>query len=732
MRASSRLASTWVVVGGLSLLFARPSEAQLVTHHDTVPDFAANPTITAGQSGAWSAPGTWGGSLPQTGDVVRIPPGVSVLYDVTSSVELAVIGIEGELVFDHTRPTRLVAGTIMVKPGGALQVGTASQPITTLAEIVIADRPVTDTGQYGTGLLVWGRLEIHGLPKTPWRRLAAAPRAGATTLQLVTPADDWQSGDRVVIPDSRHLPVDHPSRYTKFYKSQTEDRTLASVAPGGFLTLSTPLTYTHPDARDIINESLIGSPVLRHDGEPLVPHVANLTRNVVIRSQNPAGTRGHVWITDRADVSIRYAAFRDLGRTTTATLSDTTNKVGRYPLHLHHVWGQPRPWPAGLSAAEIRTLLETTGWQFVVEGNVVAGTGTAHKWGITLHDSHFGLVRGNVIYNIAGSGIQTEEGHESYNLIADNLAVRITGTGDPTVKNATTSDIGKDGSGLWLRGAHNWVEGNVAADTRFAAFYLSSYYIKEQRIPLFPGADLHMSSESRTIRLRPILSFKDNEGYGPVQFGLWGAWVSGCCNAGSWPDNRVERMTVWHSWDAGVKWYHNGRTTFDGVLIRGDSLVTRGKAFDGKSELMAAGFSLDRSGYEDVDQVYRNVDVEGMIQGFHMSRNTIETGTEPPLRIESARLKNFINIRVARAFTGRLNNFFLKDPTLQTFARPAHKLSSVPLNIFMHYNAESDNAAVSATSVRWDRGGSVAGVYFKEAGAPCTTQVAGVFGYVCP
>jgi hypothetical protein len=56
----------------------------------------------------------------------------------------------------------------------------------------------------------------------------------------------------------------------------------------------------------------------------------------------------------------------------------------------------------------------------------------------------------------------------------------------------------------------------------------------------------------------------------------------------------------------------------------------------------------------------------------------------------------------------------------------------VPLNIFMHYNTDSDSNAASATTVRWNVGGSEKGVYFKEAGAPCTTTVAGVYGYVCP
>jgi hypothetical protein len=624
----------------------------------------------------------------------------------------------------------------MVKSGGLLQVGTAVQPVSALAEIVIANRPlatttpdpltrVLDPEQYGTGLLVWGRIEMHGLPKTPWVRLTAALPAGVSTLQLLSPVNGWRDGDRLIMPASHQLPLDDSKRYSKYYQSQTEERLLTAVAGSGLsLTLSTPLSFAHPGARNVD-----GSPTMRDGWERLVPHVANLSRTVVVRSHNPGGTRGHVWITYRAEAVLRYVTFQDLGRTTTATLNTTTNKLGRYWLHLHHLWGAPRPMPSGMDAPAIRAWLEAHGWQFVVEGCVVAGTGTPHKWGITLHDSHFGLVQDNVIYNVAGSAIQSEEGHESYNLFADNLMVRISGLGEKKVDSATSADIGKDGSGIWLRGPHNWIEGNVAADVRFAAFYLSAYHIKEQRIPLFPGANAALPAESVVLRFRPLLGFSDNEAYGPIQHGLWGAWVSSCCVADGWPDNRVERFVVWHAWDRAIKWYHNGRTTFDSILIRGDPLVTVGKAFGGY-ELAAIGFALDF--YENVDQVYRNVDVEGLVQGFYLARDTIETGSEPPLRLEQSRLRNYINLRISRADSGDRSSFLLEDVTFERFERPPHKLSAVPLNIFMHYNAEADNNAASATTVRWDQGGRVVGVYFKEAGAPCTTQVAGVYGYVCP
>ena len=48
------------------------------------------------------------------------------------------------------------------------------------------------------------------------------------------------------------------------------------------VSLTSPLRYDHQGAR-------------RADGTPeFLPHVGNLTRNIVIRSENPQGTRGHM------------------------------------------------------------------------------------------------------------------------------------------------------------------------------------------------------------------------------------------------------------------------------------------------------------------------------------------------------------------------------------------------------------------------------------------------------
>src|SRR5262249_9574661 len=153
--------------------------------------------------------------------------------------------------------------------------------------------------------------------------------------------------------------------------SQTEERTIAAVSPDGMvITLNQALQFDHPGVRD--NG---GTGALR-----LLPHVGNLTRNVIVRSQGPiggGGPPGPGLFTRRADVDIRYAALRDLGRTIAAP-TGSSNPIGRYPMHFHHLMG-----PA---------VTPSNGYQYTFVGNAIDGGSTTHqkRWGVAIHDTHYG------------------------------------------------------------------------------------------------------------------------------------------------------------------------------------------------------------------------------------------------------------------------------------------------------------------------------------------------------
>ena len=81
-----------------------------------------------------------------------------------------------------------------------------------------------------------------------------------------------------------------------------------------------------------------------------------------------------------------------------------TNQIGRYALHFHHDFGPGAP---------------PNGYQFTLVGNAIDD---ASKWGITVHNSHYGLIQDNIVYNSRGAGIVTEDGTESFNVFDHNFA----------------------------------------------------------------------------------------------------------------------------------------------------------------------------------------------------------------------------------------------------------------------------------------------------------------------
>ena len=119
----------------------------------------------------------------------------------------------------------------------------------------------------------------------------------------------------------------------------------------------------------------------------------------IVRSENPLGTRGHTFYTARAAVDLEYVRFQDLGRTDALRELDNstfnpagqvthvgTNQVGRYAVHLHHLMGPENP--------------TNTGYQFKFIGNTVSG---AKKWAVAVHDTSFGLLDQNVVYDAQGA-----------------------------------------------------------------------------------------------------------------------------------------------------------------------------------------------------------------------------------------------------------------------------------------------------------------------------------------
>jgi hypothetical protein len=262
-----------------------------------VPDFCGQPTVKSVAGGVWSNPATWStGKVPGPEDRVAISPGHDVVYDTVSEAKLACVAIRGRIRFRADANTRMKTANLMVMDEGYLEVGSASVPVApnVTAEIIISDRKIDrqlDPAELGTGIESLGKITMHGAMKSPtFVRLAQEPLAGQITLTLDQSVKGWTAGDHIVIPDTRQL---REGERGSNYKAQDEKIEIASIAENQ-ITLRTPLKYDHKGARNAEGKL------------EFLPHIGNLSRNVIVRSENPAGTRGHMIFMSRSEIDLRF------------------------------------------------------------------------------------------------------------------------------------------------------------------------------------------------------------------------------------------------------------------------------------------------------------------------------------------------------------------------------------------------------------------------------------------
>ena len=683
-----------------------------------VPLFCSEPTVTSTASGAWSDPGAWStGSVPAADDRVVIAAGHDVAYDAVSDAGLDCVEVRGVLTFATDVDTRMKVVTLTVREEGRLEVGAAAAPVAAgvTAEIVIADRPIdpaVDPAQVGNGLIGLGKVTMHGAARTPtFVRTRREPLAGDETLELEQAASGWRPGDYVVVPDTRQL---RAAERKDGYRSQTEKVRIASVA-GTRVTLAAPLQHDHRGARDA--EGAVS----------LLPHVGNLSRNVVVRSENPGGTRGHTMFLSHADVDLRYAAFNELGRTRNGSVDNArfdtggrasrtgSNQIGRYAVHFHHYFG-PRTEPAN-------------GHQFTLIGNAVDG---APKWGVTVHRTHYGLVQDNVVYNTRGAGIATEDGSESFNVFDHNFSVQSPGRSASRLSGGyggSLPDLGVVGAGFWFRGPNNYIRNNVAANGGQAGFALPEMQ-GSVRTPAFKGADTSKADESVRVDLTnaAVLEFAGNEAYGTIENGLESDW-----------NGTVSDFRTWHASGHGVMGSPPETLAVEGLVVRGDPAAL------GDPSERPVGVWI--SNYVSRSVSVTGADVQGMRVGVlspFFYNQAPEPGRGPGLLvIEDGYFRNQVGVSVATAYAANasggepLKSAVVSGSVFETLDAPAADgwpSESISMNYEM---APGDGEPRDPIVVRDYNGqpGNSFRVYYSheapESTAPCQETVPGIGGWVC-
>jgi hypothetical protein len=641
---------------------ARGPVAQIHAHGERIPDFAGQPTIANVTNGAWSDPATWNlERVPTDDDIVRIREQSSVVYDVVSDARVDALGVAGALTFRTSGDTRLRVTHLLVYSGGTLTVGDERRPIQpeARAEIVINDRPLLsgtsaapgiDPFQFGNGLLVWGTLSLHGAGRTPsFERLAEEAHGGDTALVLSAPPHGWQAGDRIFLPDSRLLAHDEIQHVemtpynlegTRGIVVRPRWETAAIVGLDGVrIELDRPLRYAHLGARDEAGSIARGAA-----GSPLMPHVANITRNVVVRSERPDGVRGHTIAFRDGSVVIANALFQGLGRTTIvpldSTRSDTSggvthvgeNQAARYPIHMHHVVDPAR---AG------------TSHPFRITGTVVDN---ARRWGISIHGSHFGLVKDNVVFDVDGAGIVTEDGSETGNRFERNLVAAVRGSGQTADARRLAQGMGHEGAGFWLASDNNAVIDNVAAGVRDGGFTL----FRSPGALAFPAFPRRVEGSDPDQPFRAF-EFSGNEVYGAAETGveLWDGKECGLCSA---TDAVLRDTTVWHSRN-GVRFdYHADHYRFNGLLVHGDA-----RSLASTHGVMAN--DSVRAVIHDADIRYVEVGIDG---GGHRNR---------VLEVDNAVVRARVGIRIRRGTSwGARQHATFREVSVTALPGPGAKL----------------------------------------------------------
>lgn len=713
------------VAGSLGVFLAAALVAHAQDHHLSpvsgvphgIPRLCEAPSARSTRDGGWSNPSTWsGGRVPAAGDSVLIAPGTNVTYDAVSDGAIDCVDIEGALRFRTDANTRLTIVTLTVLAAGRLEIGTPEAPISddVSAEIVIADRALDttrDPEQFGSGILGLGTIRVHGAARSPtFVRLAAEPLAGQTRLVLGERPSGWHAGDRLVLPDTRQLGGDERGGR---YQPRWEELTVAAVS-GETVALTAPLAFDHKGAR-------------RPDGVlEFLPHVGNLTRNVVIRSANPRGVRGHVLFVNRADVDVRYARFSNLGRTRPGVLDKTefaadgtvrhlgTNPIGRYALHLHHVFGPLSP------AAGAR--------QFTVIGNAIDG---AAKWGLTIHNSHFGLVRDNVVYDARGAGIVAEDGSETMNVFEHNFVMRSEGSGDFAPRSGyggAANDPGGEGSGFWLRGPSNVVRNNVAANVDVFGFDVAAGALGTVRAPRAPGADTSEEGGYRALdtTAAALPEFSGNEAYGAVQTGVAIGW-----------NGTLTNTRVWHTTRQAIAAFPVDELTIDGAVVRGDPAVL---ARDYENP---AGIWL--TNYAAKHVVIKRADVQGLRVGV-FSPFSLTAETEPgrgdgTVTVENSHFRAYVGVAIGTAYArpGRPSpkKAFVRGSRFEPLDVPAGRYP--PAAISMNYGMAPGDVQPREPIRVVDfnaRPGDTFRLFYSlgvsEAPAPCRTSRPELSGLACP
>ncbi|MBO6523712.1 MAG: T9SS type A sorting domain-containing protein [Balneolaceae bacterium] len=408
----------------------------------------------------WSDSATWNGSKPSETDEVIIPEGVIILLD-EPTPSFSGITVNGTLVFNR-QDLELTADWILVS--GKFQIGSESSPFIHQATITLTGNDPEESimGMGTRGIMVTGELELHGsAPTTVWTKINENAAVESTSLTLMESVD-WEVGDEIVIGPTDYYEAGNGA-------SISQRLTLTNVS-GNSLTLDSGLNayywgalqYPTPDGMSLSSANLVEPPIADTDSTstPLVldqrAPVGNLSRNIIIQSPddnlwNQQGFGVHTMIMPSGSAKVNGVEFKRAGQ---------RGLIRRYAFHWHI-----------LSYAGTETLEDATG-QYIINSTI----NSSRNRGIVIHGTNGLLIQNNVLFDIEGHGVFTEDAVERRNLIDNNLVLHVRTPQVPVnqlLKQHERWDGNFGSSCFWLSNPDNIVTNNHAADCVGFGFWLT-------------------------------------------------------------------------------------------------------------------------------------------------------------------------------------------------------------------------------------------------------------------
>jgi len=597
-------------------------------HHEALPDFAAYPTLVSVQSGDWNDTNTWGGRLPSGDDIVVIDAEHEVNLSADDAALVQTVGVSGKLTIEG----ELKTGTLLIYHTGQTEMQAGSVLTIRDVEIDRADDPL----QWGTGVIVLGHFSTHGTAKTEAVRASGHILNGSASIQLESVPADWEVGDQILIPAT-----DQTANDDSIVSAANEVRRITGLN-GNRISLDIPLTSDHLGVENSEAD------VFRY------AHVMNITRDVLIQSENPEGTRGHLAYTHGGYVDIAFTRFEGFGRTKSTELNDSTvlghdgailhegtNQAARYVIHAHHT--------VGLAGGR-----EDSPYQSTIVGNVITDS---PSWGIVLHGSDDILVDRNIVFGTSGAGIVTEDGSELRNVISNNVLVGIQGATQGNVakrggvvrRNLELNDgtvekvvsFGLLGDGIWTTHAGNTVIDNVVYSSQGFGLNANAYYIGKFDVRLERGSSL----TTNVNVVQPSLAGAEISGMEVVSSrGLF--WSTHTTHKQKEAEVRYSDFLGWNlSGDSAIKAYHESGIRLDDFTVVFNAAASAKRQTEIESVAGRDNFGFHGNGsYPLANSVIHNLRVYGATIGVSTPAAVAHKRTSNYLLFDGGVLQNFTNI----------------------------------------------------------------------------------------